>query len=339
MDVTDRYLYAVQRYLPKNVDDRDDIIAELGEALQSRLDEREVELGRPLDTGETVAVIKQFGHPRVVAGRYGKHQALITADLFPFYLDVLKFVLSLVIAIELLVAVSMALVTGNGEYFLQGLGAAWTSLFTITGGVTVAFALLERLPNDGNPLRTIGLDRWDPRRLPAPQAPGLPEVSRVSSFFEFLANALFLFILLGSQPARHALLLVTGPVSISNGHIGFTGAFTRAWDALHLFAAIALALIAITALVTLVRPDWPRLREAVHLAANSLLIAGCGLALHGGTLFSASPGSDPGMVATANEFAQVFLAGAIIVLGILAALNVRHLMRKNRVVQLRSIVA
>ena len=69
MELVDRYLKSVRSCLPAA--QRDDIISELSENLREQIEDREGELGRPLNESEVEALLKQHGHPLVVASRYG----------------------------------------------------------------------------------------------------------------------------------------------------------------------------------------------------------------------------------------------------------------------------
>jgi hypothetical protein len=68
--LVDQYLLQLKTYLPAK--QREDIAAELGESILSSVDEREREreLGRKLADEELVTLLKGFGHPLRVAGRY-----------------------------------------------------------------------------------------------------------------------------------------------------------------------------------------------------------------------------------------------------------------------------
>ena len=56
MDLIERYLHAVKSHLP--LKQQEDVVAELADDLRSRIDDRESELGRPLDEAEVVAILK-----------------------------------------------------------------------------------------------------------------------------------------------------------------------------------------------------------------------------------------------------------------------------------------
>ena len=75
MDLLERYLQSIRTFLPRKA--QDDILRELSENILSQMEEKEAELGRPLTEAEQEEVIKQHGHPIVVAARYGRRQYLI----------------------------------------------------------------------------------------------------------------------------------------------------------------------------------------------------------------------------------------------------------------------
>ena len=91
-ELIDRYLQAVRFWLP-GTHRQDDLIAELGEDLRSQFEDKETELGRPLDKAEMSAILKRCGSPMMVAGRIGPQRHLIGPALFPIYEFVLKMVL------------------------------------------------------------------------------------------------------------------------------------------------------------------------------------------------------------------------------------------------------
>jgi hypothetical protein len=61
-ELIDRYLQAVRFWLP-GTHRQDDLIAELGEDLRSQFEDKETELGRPLDKAEMSAILKRCGQP------------------------------------------------------------------------------------------------------------------------------------------------------------------------------------------------------------------------------------------------------------------------------------
>jgi len=75
MDLLERYLQEVRTYLPKP--QQDDILKELGENLRAQMEDKETELGRPLNEEEVAAILKKHGHPMFVAARYRQTRQLI----------------------------------------------------------------------------------------------------------------------------------------------------------------------------------------------------------------------------------------------------------------------
>ncbi|MEO6873065.1 MAG: hypothetical protein ABI233_12725 [Chthoniobacterales bacterium] len=78
MQLLDRYLTAIKFWLPKK--QRDDIAAELAANLQSEIEDRAAERGRPLTDEEVGALLKQHGSPILVASRYQGNTAPSPSD-------------------------------------------------------------------------------------------------------------------------------------------------------------------------------------------------------------------------------------------------------------------
>ena len=160
MDLLDRYLAAIARDLPKA--QARDVTAELRDTLLSEIEEREAVLGRPLARKELEALLKDFGHPLVVAGRYRKIQHLIGPEVFPFWFSTLRIVLAVEAAIWL-GALIVAFASADTPV-AQLIDRMTPSLFTVAvfsfGIVTLVFAVFERFG-----AKSL-YQRWSPRRLP-----------------------------------------------------------------------------------------------------------------------------------------------------------------------------
>src|SRR5688572_24381946 len=83
MDLIDRYIAAVRRQLPQ--DKQDDIAQELGDSLRSEAEELALGTGRPLTEDQQSEMLKQRGHPWLMASRYLPQQHLIGPGLYPYY--------------------------------------------------------------------------------------------------------------------------------------------------------------------------------------------------------------------------------------------------------------
>jgi hypothetical protein len=161
MDLIDRYLAAIAVLLP--VRGRADILAELKDVLLSRREEKEAELGRPLTRAEDEALIEGFGHPVLVAGRYGGQQHLIGPEFYPLYTFVLKIVLACVVAGALITGVVNAAVRPGDPGAIVGavIGVLGSGGWVAFGAVTVTIAALERFG-----VKLGFLERWSVRELP-----------------------------------------------------------------------------------------------------------------------------------------------------------------------------
>lgn len=144
MDVVERYLEAVAAQLP--AEEREDIIAELRDLILSRIEAKEETLARSLTDAEREAILKEIGHPLVVAARYRKGpDALIGPELFPYWLYGVKaglLVLAVVSAIGL-----FARLIGGSANFGQDIAQTFHGFFgaglTLIGALTVAGAVME----------------------------------------------------------------------------------------------------------------------------------------------------------------------------------------------------
>lgn len=145
MTLTERYLKAVAAQLPKAT--RDDIVAELKDAIQNRMEDREETLGRPLTEADEEAVLREFGHPLAVAGRYGSGpQHLVGPELYPWWMFAVKVGLAALVCITVIGAIVRVIV--GDVYAGQAIGQAFHSLFssavTLIGLATIAGFIIER---------------------------------------------------------------------------------------------------------------------------------------------------------------------------------------------------
>ncbi len=311
MTILDGYLYAVQRSLPKD-QAADEIVAEIGDDLQSQIEEREGALGRALTVDEQAALIKACGHPRAVAARYGRIQYLIGPELLPFYWSTLQLVTVIVISIELLGGAISALISHNGITFFAALAAAWNSLIWIFGIVTIVFALNERVPPRGGRAGFFPL-RWDPRRLPAPGTH--PPVPRSSTLAEFIANFIALLVLLDVAGPHHIPL----DIFLAKALLDIHATLTPAWHAAYIGTIIGTALIAISALVVFVKPQLTVLHEFVRAVASAIVIIGIAVTLQAG------PWVQP-MNGPLNAAALYALVSALVILALQLVISARKLL-------------
>jgi hypothetical protein len=146
MDLIDNYLNSVRPLLPG--DQRDDILEELDGVLRGRVDEKAAELGRKLSNREIEAVLAAYGHPFMVAGRYGPQRTLIGPELYPLWWLGARVAVVIDVVVHLAGAVAMfmsAPESGNlGARLMSLWGDFWSLGFLMIGAVTVALAVVER---------------------------------------------------------------------------------------------------------------------------------------------------------------------------------------------------
>src|SRR5579863_8512914 len=141
-DLLERYLHAVRFWLPKA--QQEDVVAELGEDLQSQIEERESDLGHALAEEDLVAILKQRGSPMRVASGYLPELRLINPALVPAYRLVLKIVLlSVLVPLFVTVFIGPFMTSPHpGRVLFLFLSEAWRTGFMVVGIVTVVFAAL-----------------------------------------------------------------------------------------------------------------------------------------------------------------------------------------------------
>ncbi len=144
MDMLEDYLRAVSRLLPRTK--REDIIAELRDEILTRIEARESELNRSLTEDETERLLREFGHPIVVAGRYRDGtQYSVGPALYPYWFFAVRLAIVLEICVSVIVFIARGFGTGNfAEAFGSAIGSGLTGAMTLIGFATVAAWLIER---------------------------------------------------------------------------------------------------------------------------------------------------------------------------------------------------
>jgi hypothetical protein len=159
MDLINRYAHEVGQYLPHRL--RADVEAELRSLLADSVEEKALLGGVPAGEELAAQVLREFGAPKDVAGRYAPEpQYLIGPRLYPTYLMAVK------VMLPILAAIVLALVVAGrfqepGEppslaVFVRATGRfLWGALENL-GIMTLVFALVERTdPGAGG-----GLEAW-----------------------------------------------------------------------------------------------------------------------------------------------------------------------------------
>ena len=249
MNVVDRYLRAVRVFLPRAA--QRDIIAELSEDLRSRIEDREAGLGRTLTEDEQESLVKELGHPALLAGRYGPRRHLIGPELFPFYWFVLKLALGVGVAVQAAIAIAMFAGGRTGQAIRQVIVELPIVAWVQFGVITLGFAALDAY----GVMARFG-HQWSPRSLPAPAARPQP-ILRLA--FTALGAAWWLTAL--REP-----FLIFGPAAAVVG-------LAPIWRSL--FVPILLLMLAAMAVqvVELIRPQWSRVESVAQFVMEGLTLA------------------------------------------------------------------
>jgi hypothetical protein len=320
MQIVDRYLQSVRSCLPAA--QADDIVKELSENISSQIDDRAGELGRPLTETEIEAILKQHGHPLVVAGRYRQEQRtvsfgrqIIGPALFSFYIRVLKFNLGLT---SVILIVIFAALFASGQpigAFPQIFAYQLLIQFAI---VTLIFWLVDQH-------FTKFPDRWDPRkpygmRHPAMTLPedgeGIPRAKSASQLIALFVALVWL------RAVQHSQFLIFGPAA----------AFLRlspGWNQLYLPINALILLEMINAGISLIRPDWVRFHWLMRILGSvGNLIVAFFLITRGNPVVMASLGGTPDAARVAqivNQTIYYCIWFAVVIFVVQLAKDVRRI--------------
>lgn len=202
MELLERYLQAVGRYLPAK--GREDTLAELRANLLAEMEEREEQAGRPLSEDEVAEVLRRHGHPSVVAARYQPGRSLIGPEVFPYYWFTICRALPWVIAAVVVSrAVELIYLPPQPHVIATSIGRLFSTLFSYFSLMTLCFALVD-LIRQHYPQKVCLYANWDPRKLAKvepKEKSGLPK----NPIADLIFSALFTVWLLAVP--RHPFLL------------------------------------------------------------------------------------------------------------------------------------
>lgn len=254
MEFLDRYIQAVRSYLPKR--QQDDIARELRENILAKMEDKASELGRPLNESEQESLIRDHGHPMIVASRYSRdpHPYVIGPAIYPAYRMVLRVALPIVVLIRLAVAVAMILtgtppVSAIGSFWAD----VWLSVLFALGVITAVFALIDRN-------QPALFAKWDPRKLPRVRKE-TRQVSRLASIAELVMLSIAVAWWLSAPHYLGAIF--------ESGEISFLGAGPGLLS-LYIPFTILILLRMVQPLVNLFQPHWARFRLAARTVTACL---------------------------------------------------------------------
>ncbi|MGB6934833.1 MAG: hypothetical protein WBD91_18805 [Acidobacteriaceae bacterium] len=270
MNLLDRYLLAVKKYLPWKR--QDDILAELRANLESQLEEKESDLGRPLTAEEMQEWLKRLGPPMMMAARYQPQQYLIGPTIFPIYGWVMRLALLWCLVIYSVVnAVAIIANSPSGR-------AVWDAVLHVPGvliitaaWVTVVFAAIEytmaRSP-EKFPASAVSHVDWPPSKLPTAEevaSEGKRPRSHASAVAEIVFGFLWLIWLL-LIPSHPYLLMGPGAAYLRVSPYELA----PVW-ALFFWCIVALNVVQLGwRLIDLARGTWQQSRALQHITVKTL---------------------------------------------------------------------
>ena len=272
MELLDRYLQAIRKYLPNRR--QDDIIAELRANMESQIEDRESELGRPLTQGEFEDLLRKMGPPVVVASRYQPQQYLIGPTIFPLYIYVLRIALLWAFIITVLVSAVILPLVNQSNTVVESLFRVPGVLIQVAGWVTIVFAAIEfastRYPKICPPMDGI-TQMWHPQSLP-PLEKDILRAGKPRSFALAVADVFFSALFLGwllLVPRYPFLIMGPGVVYLKVGPFTLAPVWTT-----FFWWVVTLAMIQIAwKCIDLARGKWQFPNRIQHIAFKTIGLA------------------------------------------------------------------
>lgn len=244
MELLDRYLHAIEFWLPKK--QRQDIIAELSEDLRSQIEEKETELGRKLNDAEVETILRRCGSPLEVATRYLPKKYLIGPTLFPVYRFVLAILIAGCVVPRFLIWLGFLIADPAHRSYLH-MENLWSTVVFFAFFTTLAFAIIE---NSGAKRQV--LEYWNPRKLPPVRDPN--RIQRSGPLLEIAFSVIFNIWFVSMFWPLQTIEFYGVQLSLS-----------PVWRVLFWsFLALAVANIALAA-VNVFRPYWTTTRASLRL--------------------------------------------------------------------------
>ena len=140
MELIERYLHEVGRYLPRQ--NRKDILGEMRSALADALEDQ---AGENPSRAQTIAVLKTFGEPRkVAASYYPEGQYLIGPTLYPLFRLVAGIALAAVLGAQIIAWLVAYIFAGQMVNVFSAAAGLVSSLPSTLGWVLIVFMILQR---------------------------------------------------------------------------------------------------------------------------------------------------------------------------------------------------
>jgi hypothetical protein len=283
MELLDRYLQAVKKHLPQKR--QDDILAELRANMESQLEDKEAELGRPLTQGEAEDWLRAMGPPILVASHYRPQQYLIGPTLYPMYLYVLRLAVFWAIVVYTVAnTVLFAVATPHSASVADMLMRVPGVMITVAAWVTLVFAAFEfiatRYPEQCPPVPGL-VGSWSPSSLPPLEKSGSAN-RKPRNYALAVAEVVFGFLLLVWLlliPSHPFLVLGPGVVFLNEGPFKLADAWWTFYWWIVALNALQLAWKSIDLIQG--RWEYPAAIQPIVFKAWGLIPLGLMLAMRG----------------------------------------------------------
>lgn len=199
MELLNRYLYQIEKYLPRK--DQDDTIKELRNLLLEDLDSR-IKNGEK-EKDALYNLIKEFGSPKEVALKYRNDEAIISREMEPLLYMILK-IIAVTIPAAILLSSTISFISSESSFSLidtiinmfATIPSMINGLLGGIGFVFVAFVIIERYFKDAikEELSDFKIPEFDPKHLPKIPA-NIYKVSLFESFISIAFSGIFLYLL------------------------------------------------------------------------------------------------------------------------------------------------
>lgn len=271
MELMERYLQAVKKYLPWKR--QDDILAELRANMESQLEDKEASLGRPLTQGELEDWLRTLGSPMLVAMRYQPQRYLIGPAIFPVYLYVLRLAALWAVVIYTVVNAVLILFASTGApTVLEAALRLPGVLISVAAWITLAFAAFEfagaHFPESCPPIDGISGRAWSPGSLP-PLEKSNDGFGKPRRYAHALTEVIFGFaslVWLLLIPRHPFLLFGPGAVYVTSGPFELAPVW---WTFYWWIVALNVVQLAWRT-VSLVRGAWQRRSHTEHLLVKTI---------------------------------------------------------------------
>jgi hypothetical protein len=276
---------------------RDDAIRELNDEILSRVEEKEEALGHPLTEDEQVALLKQLGHPMLMASRYRSSRYLINPTIFAIYWMVLRLILAVVFFAMAIAAVA---VVASGQGLGKALGVIFRYPFaalSVFAWVTTIFVILDIIQ-----VKFDFFGKWDPRTLPK-LSKTKPRHSMIESVVGLMLGAIFgVWWLVG---LKHQFWIFGPGYAVMR--------FGPVWQTIYPLFVVLVVFSVIRSSVDVARPGWERGRIWFRLVYRVLNLVVLYFLYNATEIFVPGSASPAGMIEVLKSLNTAMHLGVAVV--------------------------